>query len=75
MKKHIDIKSLLIGIFLTSTVLLAIGATDETDEWDEEQEWKVQAVKMPQPIHAIDWPGYQPFAVKGDKVLIRRRIK
>ena len=37
--KNIDIKSLIIGALLTSTIFLSVAATGPRDEWDNEQEW------------------------------------
>jgi len=37
--KNIDIKSLLIGALLTSTIFLGVAATSPTDKWDNSQEW------------------------------------
>ena len=42
--KNIDIKSLIIGALLTSTVLLGVAATGKTDKWDDMQEWAVGRV-------------------------------
>ena len=36
----IDIKSLLIGALLTSTVIFGVAATGKTDAWDTEQQWE-----------------------------------
>ena len=37
--KTIDVKLLLIGILLASTIFLGIAATSPTDKWDPNQ-WK-----------------------------------
>ena len=41
--KSIDIKSLLIGALLTSTIFLGVAATSKDDKgkWDEKQQWAV----------------------------------
>ena len=41
--KNIDIKSLIIGVLLTSTIFLGVAATSKTDKgkWDEKQRWAV----------------------------------
>ena len=39
--KSIDIKSLMIGALLSSTIFLGVAATGTTDKWDENQVWKV----------------------------------
>jgi uncharacterized protein YbdZ (MbtH family) len=50
--KNIDIKSLIIGALLTSTIFLGVAATSPTDKWDEKQEWveatwtKMNAAKL-----------------------------
>ena len=81
MKKHIDIKSLLIGILLASTVLLAIGATSPTDKWDDGQGWEVRVAQWPDGDEILkrEWAvaasGAEPFAVEGETVLFRKRIK
>ena len=44
--KQIDLKSALIGVFVTTTVLLSLGATGPQDEgvkspsWDKSQKWE-----------------------------------
>jgi hypothetical protein len=80
MKKHIDIKSLLIGIFLASTVLLAIGATRPTDKWDPNQKWSISSASIPAgPAGQRLWDraatGAEPFAVQGGNVVFRKRIQ
>ena len=39
--KTIDIKSMIIGVLLTTTVLFGMGATGKADagKWDDKQEW------------------------------------
>ena len=71
--KHIDIKSLLIGALLTSTIFLSVAATGLTDKWDSKQKWEIRTSsgKIPE--------GWEPFAYdsndKFDPFLLRRRIK
>jgi hypothetical protein len=71
--KNIDIKSIIIGALLTSTIFLGVAATSPTDKWDENQVWKVQQwlLKHPQPT----WVGHEPFATDGKAVYYRKRIK
>jgi len=38
--KNIDVKSLIIGALLTSTIFLGVAATSPTDKWDEKQNWE-----------------------------------
>ena len=40
--KNIDIKSVIIGVLLTTTVLFGVGATgkDDKEKWDNEQVWE-----------------------------------
>lgn len=40
--KNIDLRSLLIGILLTTTVFFGIGATSPDDKWDKRQQWQVR---------------------------------
>jgi hypothetical protein len=75
MKKHIDIKSLLIGFFLASTVLLGIAATSPTDKWDNAQKWEVRACGRGILAFWMADVGWEPFAVQGDQVFFRKRIK
>ena len=41
--KTIDVKSMIIGVLLTTTVLFGMGATGKADagKWDDKQEWHV----------------------------------
>ena len=39
--KNIDIKSLIIGALLTSTIFLGVAATSPTDKWDNDQKWVI----------------------------------
>ena len=72
--KNIDVKSLLIGVLLTSTIFLGIAATGPTDKWDSEQKWKIQT------SNGFGIPeGWEPFGYDSqdqqDPFLHRRRIK
>ncbi len=79
--KNIDIKSVIIGVLLTTTIIFGMGATGkgEAGAWDDEQRWDV-LLGGPGP----NWPattGYQPFAVlhepdvRKKTVLWRKRVK
>ncbi len=80
--KTIDIKSLIIGALLTSTIFLGVAATSQTDKWDDKQEW---AVKKEDPklngSLASSNLGWEAFAVAptdttvGEAVWLRKRIK
>ena len=39
--KNIDIKSLIIGVLLATTIIFGMGATGVGDKWDDKQEWAV----------------------------------
>ncbi len=39
--KNIDVKSLIIGTLLTSTIFLGIAATGPNDKWDKNQQWEI----------------------------------
>ena len=58
--KSIDIKSLIIGALLTSTIFLGVAATSPTDKWDDKQEWDYMFKKWSSGKAPV---GYQPFAV------------
>ena len=78
--KTIDIKSLIIGVLLTSTIIFGMGATSPTDKWDDKQEWTVSTAPPPGTLDVV-WPGKEPFAVshRADGsiryILLRKRIK
>ena len=71
--KNIDIKSLIIGALLTSTIFLCVAATGTTDKWDGKQRWEIKTStpKIPE--------GWEPFAYDSndefDPFILRRRIK
>ena len=77
--KSIDIKSLLIGALLTSTVIFGVAATGKNgspntpnpSSWDKEQQWQVKMV----PLFEIP-KGWEPFqTVNATQASIRKRIK
>ena len=41
--KHIDVKSLLIGALLASTIIFGVGQTLPKPKWDTKQKWYVEA--------------------------------
>ena len=71
--KTIDLKSLIIGILLASTLFLGIAATNATDKWDKKQQWEFGTSRGKIPA------GWEPFAYDSadelDPILIRRRVK
>ena len=69
--KNIDIKSLIIGVLLTSTIFLGVAATSPTDKWDNEQKWDVTRIKSYVKITA----GWEPIGSEEGKILVRKRIK
>jgi len=69
--KNIDIKSLIIGALLTSTIFLGIAATSPTDKWDDKQEWSSRSgtsLKHP-------FTGYEPFAIENGIRQYRKRTQ
>ena len=82
--KNIDIKSLIIGALLTSTIFLGVAATSPTDKWDKNQKWEITLEKSSYQNHLVDvlsdaWDeaadGAEPFAVQGQNIIFRKRIK
>ena len=73
--KNIDIKSLIIGALLTSTIFLGVAATSPTDKWDKGQLWQVSS------YHELKnkTQGWEPLAVETSdgktRYYYRRRIK
>ena len=86
--KNIDVKSLLIGALLTSTIFLGVAATskDDAGKWDGRQMWQVASA-----LNKVDGKGesahkiartigMEPFAITQDKngvsrVWYRKRTK
>ena len=75
--KNIDVKSLIIGTLLTSTIFLGVAATRPTDKWDDNQQWEVSFTTYPKDGQFIN--GWEPYAVLvsngSRKYVLRRRIK
>jgi hypothetical protein len=77
--KSIDIKSLIIGVLLTSTIFLGVAATSKDDKgkWDENQQWEVSFTTYPKDGQFIN--GWEPYAVLlsngSRKYVLRKRIK
>ena len=79
--KNIDIKSVIIGVLLTTTLFFGMGATRPTDKWDDKQLWELtrkdghdSAFKNWYPQ---DVTGWEPFAYdqKTQIFIFRKRIK
>ena len=86
--KDIDIKSLIIGALLTSTIFLGVAAVpkdtgtstrpDAGGAWDDKQEWTIQMQKRvgSRASNQQKPIGYQPFAVNDEGwIYWRKRIK
>ena len=85
--KNIDIKSLIIGALLTSTIFLGIAATSPTDKWDDGQEWVAGTTSNIEEAGAISTKkigktlfsvakGWEPFGTtRTGGTLWRKRIK
>ena len=57
--KTLDVKSLLIGALLISTIFLGVAATSPTDK----QQWSVMQVDFRGGVNKLP-KGYEPFAVR-----------
>lgn len=85
--KSIDIKSMIIGVLLTLTIVFAMGAVPkDTGEfaaktglhsaaWDNEQQWEIISRFAMNKEALEDTVGYEPFAVDDRGILYRKRIK
>ena len=83
--KTIDIKSLLIGGLLASTILLGMAAVPyntgrnktANSGWDDKQDWHVIALdQIPnRNQRGFGDSGYQPFAVSDKRIFYRQRQK
>jgi len=74
--KNIDVKSLIIGALLTSTIFLGVaaapsgtGTAKDASVWDDKQEWEIKRTQQDQSI------GWEPFGCDKNYVFYRRRIK
>ena len=69
--KTIDIKSVIIGVLLNTTVLFGMGATGKADagKWDDKQVWEIKRTQQDQSI------GWEPFGCDKNYVFYRRRTK
>ena len=86
--KNIDIKSLLIGALLASTIFLGVaavpsgtGSSKQASEWDYKQTWTIASREFGDPSNAPAQTviGGEPFAMLSDKgktmVYYRQRTK
>ena len=74
--KNIDIKSLIIGALLTSTIFLGVAATSPTDKWDNNQKWEIKTDNDPD-IRQGRIGGFEPFGYSSPSraVIYRKRVK
>ncbi|MCK4997977.1 MAG: hypothetical protein KAS23_00530 [Anaerohalosphaera sp.] len=80
--KSIDIKSMIIGVLLTLTIILSIGAVPNgtgnvknMDKWDDQQQWEVIYKSGFKKDDLKKIVGYEPFATTEHLILYRKRIK
>ena len=73
--KSIDVKSMIIGALLTSTVFLAVAATRPTDQWDEKQVWQVRYIRSEDIKKTGYEAGWEVFSESESGYSYRRRIK
>ena len=68
--KSIAVNSLLIGGLLASTIFFSTGCTSPTNKWDDKQEWIVKSSNQPE-----GETGWEPFAEKDGRIVLRKRVK
>ena len=79
--KNIDVKSLIIGALLTSTIFLGVAATGTTDKWDVNQKWEINCDTQLKGGFGrqgvLNDGGWEPFSYGGapSGVLYRRHTK
>ena len=82
--KNIDIKSLIIGVLLTITIIFGMGATGKADagKWDDKQVWYVKRLGWEgQPEEAtrltnrLQPQGFEPFAATDKHIFFRKRTR
>ncbi len=73
--KSIDVKSLLIGALLTSTIFLGVAATSPTDKWDDKQVWQVRYINSADVSQKGYEAGWEVFSESENGYSFRRRIK
>ena len=78
--KTLDVKSLLIGALLTSTIFLGVAATSKEDagKWDSDQQWQTRRFPIDalERVGTVKQPkGWEPFASDGQDLVLRKRIE
>ena len=79
--KNIDIKSIIIGALLTSTIFLGVAATSKADagKWDENQVWATSEFNsIDQRLdRTVGWEPIGPIRTIGrqNECLYRKRVK
>ena len=64
--KNIDIKSVIIGVLLTTTVFFGMGAAADKsgkEKWNDSQQWMVASRDYPHKANKDIPVGMEPFAV------------
>ena len=81
--KDINIKSVIIGVLLTTTVFFGMGASKaDTGKWDDKQVWYVKRLGWDAPkghatrlTNRLQPQGFEPFAATDKNLFFRKRIK
>ena len=81
--KNIDIKSVIIGVLLTTTVIFGMGASKaDAGKWDDKQVWYVKRLGWDAPkghatrlTNRLQPQGFEPFAATDKSIFFRKRIK
>jgi len=68
--KSIDVKSLLIGALLTSTIFLGVAATGPFEKWDEKQRWSTGKLLV-----TTDIRGGFAYVIKTDEGKFGKKTK
>ena len=67
--ENLDLKSLSIGVLLTSTVMLGTGAASQkAEKWDADQQWLIAEVPISEAKPTKK--GWEPISSAGDGLLI-----
>ena len=87
--ENIDVKSLIIGALLTSTIFLGVAAVPSgtgtikaSVVWDERQAWYVKRLEWKEPpghanrlTNRLQPQGFEPFAATDKHILFRKRAQ
>ena len=87
--KNIDIKSIIIGALLTSTIFLGVaaapsgtGTAPDAGAWDDKQVWYVKRVGWDAPkghatrlTNRLQPVGFEPFAATDKHIFFRKRTQ